>query len=668
LHLDAQYNRNLFDAGTIQRRLAELETLLAGAVASPESAVADLPLVPEAERRALADFNRTEVDYQPPAALHQLFERQAASTPDRLALLVDGQPFTYRQLDERANQLAHRLRSLGVGPHACVAVLAERSLEMVVALYGVLKAGAAYLPLEPSDPHERLTFLIDDARPSAVVAQTAVVERLPPTTAPVVLLAPDGRGLLEAPVDRPPALAGPDDLAYVIYTSGSTGRPKGVGNNHRGILNRILWQTDRMGSPAEERVLQKTPYTFDVSLWELFWPLSGGGCLIVAPPRAHQDPARIAALLDEMRITMVHFVPSMLQAFLDHADLERCRWVRRVLCSGEALSCELRERFLQRWGVELHNLYGPTEAAVEVSHHRCQSGEPPGFVPIGRPLANTSLFVVDPHLQPTPIGVPGELLIGGVQVARGYVGRPALTAERFLPDPWSDKAGSRVYRTGDRARFLANGEVEFLGRLDDQVKVRGLRIEPGEIETVLTEHPVIRQAAVRVHEVRAGDVRLVAFYVPAPDADVPASELRKHLRSRLPDYMVPQQFVAIAQLPLTATGKIDRKALPLPGDVGGAAAERVAPRTESERLLAGIWSDLIGVAPERISVSDNFFDLGGHSLLALQAIARIQARARVRLEPRVLILSSLEQIAERLEAQSALREPGPGGGGSEPGV
>jgi amino acid adenylation domain-containing protein len=663
LRLQTQYNTNLFESETICRRLAEWQTLLAGAVAAPETVVADLPVLPAGESARLVDFNRTEVDLSPPAALHQLFEAQVDRSPERLALLVDGQSFCYREIEERANQLAHRLRGMGVGPNACVAVLAERSLEMVVALYGVLKAGAGYLPLEPSDPRERLAFLLEDGRPAAIVAQTSMVDRLPSTVTPVVLITPDGRGLLDAPCDRPAPLAGPDDLAYVIYTSGSTGRPKGVANVHQGIVNRILWQTACMGSPADERVLQKTPYTFDVSLWELFWPLSGGGCLVMAPPRAHQDPARLATMIEENAVTMVHFVPSMLQAFLDHADLGRCRGVRRVLSSGEALSFDLQERFFQKWGVELHNLYGPTEAAVEVSHHQCHAGEPAGVVPIGRPVANTCLYVVDAHLQPVPIGVAGELLIGGVQVARGYVGRPALTAEGFLPDPFSGKAGSRVYRTGDRARFLNNGEVEFQGRLDDQVKVRGLRIEPGEIETVLTEHPNVRQAALRVIETRPGDVRLVAFFVPTPGSDIPASELRKHLRSRLPDYMIPQQFVPITQLPLTATGKIDRKSLIMPGGVDVPPAERVAPRSTVEHLLASIWADLIGVPVERIGVNDNFFDLGGHSLLALQAIARIHARTRIRLEPRVLILSTLEQIGERLDGAGQDGDPP---SGSEP--
>jgi amino acid adenylation domain-containing protein len=647
--LAAQYNTNLFEAATIRRRLLELQTLLVGAVADPERKVAQLPLLPDEElQKILVTFNQTEVDYRPPSSLHQLFERQADATPDRIAVVSQGWALTYRELEEHANQLAHRLRALGVKPNSCVAVCAERSLEMVIALYGVLKAGAAYLPLEPGDPRDRLAFLLDDAKPVAIVAQAAVADRIPAIGVPLLALGIDGRGLVEAPTTRPVCVTSGDDLAYVIYTSGSTGRPKGVANLHKGILNRILWMTERFGPATQERVLQKTPFTFDVSLWELFWPLSSGGCLIMAPPRAHQDPIRLAQVIAESLITMVHFVPSMLHAFLEHADLKTCASVRQVLCSGEVLPFDLQERFFQRWGVELHNLYGPTEAAVEVTHWQCVPGDARGIVPIGRALGNTRLYIVDQEGQPTPIGIPGELLIGGVQVARGYLGRPELTAERFVADPFALRPGDRVYRTGDRARFLDGGEIEFLGRLDDQVKVRGLRIEPGEIETVLAEYPGVRQAVLRVFEPKTGDLRLAAFYVPVPGADVSASDLRKHLRSKLPDYMVPQQFVAVERMPLTPSGKIDRKALALPAESGGVAGDRVAPHTPTERFLAELWADLVGIKPESIGASDNFFDVGGHSLLALQAIARIHARTGVRLEARAMFLNSLSQIAEML--------------------
>ncbi len=652
--LAAQYNTNLFDGSTIHRRLLGLQTMLRAVLADADQKVGRLPILPDDERRrVIEDFNRTTVDFHPPASLHQLFEKQVDQAPDRIAVISGDASLTYAALEEQSNRLAHRLRALGVTPNSIVGVCAERSLEMVVALYGVLKAGAGYLPLEPNDPPDRLAYFLSDAQPVAVVAQASMAERLPLSSIPVLAIGPENQGLREAPSERLPCVTGPDDLAYVIYTSGSTGRPKGVANLHKGIINRILWMTDRFGTASEQRVLQKTPFTFDVSLWELFWPLASGGCLVMAPPRAHQDPARLAQVIAEQRITMVHFVPSMLHAFLEHVEPQNVSSVRRVLCSGEALSFDLQERFFQRLGVELHNLYGPTEAAVEVTHWRCVPGDPRGIVPIGHALANTRLYVVDGLGQPTPIGVPGELLIGGVQVARGYLGRPELDAERFVPDPFSSEPGARVYRTGDRARFLEGGEVEFLGRLDDQVKVRGLRIEPGEIEAALVDHPAIRQAVLRVFEPKPGDQRLAAFYVPAPDQDVSASELRKHLRGLLPDTMIPQRFVALDHLPLTPSGKIDRKALTLPAEAGEVTGERVPPHTPAERFLAELWADLIGRAPESISSTDNFFDVGGHSLLALQAISRIQARTRVRLEARVLFLNSLGQIAGMVAADAS---------------
>jgi amino acid adenylation domain-containing protein len=651
--LAAQYNTNLFEAATIRRRLLGLQTMLSAAVADADQKVARLPILPEGEReKIVVDFNRTTVNFYSPASLHQLFEKQADQTPERIAVRSGNAFLTYAALEEQSNRLAHRLRALGVTPNSLVGVCAERSLEMVVALYGVLKAGAGFLPLEPDDPAERLAFFLSDAKPGALVAQAGVADRLPPSSIPVLAIGRESQGQHEIASHRLPCVTGPDDLAYVIYTSGSTGRPKGVANLHKGILNRILWMTDRFGAAHDQRVLQKTPFTFDVSLWELFWPLTSGGCLVLAPPHAHRDPARLAAIIAEQQITMLHFVPSMLHAFLEHVDPKGLPSVRRVLCSGEALSFDLQERFFQRWGVELHNLYGPTEAAVEVTHWRCVPGDARGIVPIGHALANTRLYVVDSEGQPTPIGVPGELLIGGVQVARGYLDRPELDAEHFVPDGFSTEPGARLYRTGDRARLLEGGELEFLGRLDDQVKVRGLRIEPGEIEAVLAAHPAVRQAVLRVFEPKPGDQRIVAFTIPTPNQEVSAAELREYLCNRLPDIMIPQQFVSLPHWPLTPGGKIDRKALSLPAEPGE-EGERVAPHTPAERFLAELWADLIGSAPESISCTDHFFDVGGHSLLALQAISRIQGRTHVHLEPRVLLLSSLGQIASMLAADAS---------------
>ncbi|MEW5926457.1 MAG: amino acid adenylation domain-containing protein [Gemmatimonadota bacterium] len=435
---------------------------------------------------------------------------------------------------------------------------------------------------------------------------------------------PGEGGLTGAPE---PAVS-PDNLAYVIYTSGSTGHPKGAMNAHRGIVNRLLWMQRQYALTADDVVLQKTPFSFDVSVWEFFWPLLAGARLVLAKPEGHRDPQYLSELIEREGVTTLHFVPSMLQAFLDAGETGRCGSVRRVVCSGEALGAEVRDRFFERFpGVELLNLYGPTEAGIEVTHHACRPGEP--TVPIGRPTANTRIHVLDGRLAETPVGIPGELYIAGVQVARGYHGRPELTAERFVPDPFAAEPGARTYRTGDRARWLASGEVEYLGRLDAQVKVRGFRIEPGEIESALRRHPSVADAAV-VARTDAGRPRLVGYVVAAQGAAVDADALRAHLGAWVPEYMVPTALVAMERLPLSPSGKLDRRALPAP-DAGAAAdTEYVAPRTEAEATLARIWRELLRV--DVVGAHDNFFELGGDSILGIQVVARAAA-AGLRLTP-----------------------------------
>jgi amino acid adenylation domain-containing protein/non-ribosomal peptide synthase protein (TIGR01720 family) len=430
---------------------------------------------------------------------------------------------------------------------------------------------------------------------------------------------------------RPPdggASVAPDSLAYVIYTSGSTGQPKGAMNAHRGVVNRLLWMQRQYGLAADDVVLQKTPFSFDVSVWEFFWPLIAGARLVVAKPEGHRDPAYLSELIEREGVTTLHFVPSMLQAFLDAGEPERCGSVRRVVCSGEALGAEVRDRFFERlpWA-ELHNLYGPTEAAVDVTFHACAPGEP--TVPIGRPVANTRVHVLDARLGQAPTGVPGELYIAGVQVGRGYHGRPELTAERFVPDPLAAEAGARMYRTGDRARWLASGEVEYLGRLDAQVKVRGFRIEPGEVEAALRRHASVADAAVVVRT-DAGRPQLVGYVVAAQSAALDAEALRAHLAAWVPEYMVPSALVALETLPLTPSGKLDRRALPAPGEDDASRAAHVAPRTDAEAALAGVWRELLRV--ERVGAHDNFFALGGDSILSIQMVSRAAA-AGVRIAP-----------------------------------
>jgi amino acid adenylation domain-containing protein len=518
-----------------------------------------------------------------------------------------------------------RLAAQGVGPEVPVGVFSERSLEMVVALLAILKAGGAYLPIDPDYPADRVAYMLADSGVPVLLAQDHLLERLPEHGAAVVSLT--SPPWPPSPIALPPTGRGGDasHLAYVIYTSGSTGRPKGTMNSHRGIVNRLLWMQAQYGLTADDRVLQKTPFSFDVSVWEFFWPLLTGARLVVARPGGHQDPAYLVETIVSKGITTLHFVPSMLQVFIEAPGMERCVSIQRVICSGEALPADLEKRFHSRLGAGLHNLYGPTEAAVDVTYWACEREAGRASVPIGRPVANTQIRLLDPHLQPVPVGVPGELHIGGIQLGRGYLKRPELTAEKFIPDPFGEQ-GARLYKTGDLARYLADGAIDFLGRIDHQVKVRGLRIELGEIEAALARHPAIREAVVlaRAGGSAVGDVNLVAYLTIREGHPEPApAELRALLGKDLPEYMVPAVFVVLDVLPLSPNGKADRKALAqIAPDTPTAPEERVAPRNEVERFLARLWSEVL--PSKDFGVHDSFFELGGNSITGAIFINRLQ--------------------------------------------
>ncbi|WP_055546111.1 non-ribosomal peptide synthetase [Streptomyces kanamyceticus] len=531
LLVEVEYNRDVFEPGTVRRLMDAFRVVVEAAAAGPEQTVSRLPVLPERERRrTVEEWNDTAKAFDgADRCLHDLITDQALRTPDAPALVFDGEQLTYAELDRRSNQLARWLRRHGARPERFVAVCAERSVELVVALLGVLKSGAAYVPIDPAYPARRRAFMLGDAEPELILAQEHLVAELPPTDAEVVALDTRWAEVAEEP-DGPVAHgAGPDTLAYMIYTSGSTGQPKGVLNTHRGIVNRLLWMQDRYLLDGTDRVLQKTPFSFDVSVWEFFWPLMTGATLVVAGPDDHKDPARLAELIHGERVTTAHFVPSMLQVFLAQDGLAaHCADLRRVVCSGEALPFALQERFFARLPqTELHNLYGPTEAAVDVTAWQCVPGDERGIVPIGRPIANTRVLVLDERLNPVPVGVVGELHIGGVQVARGYHNQPELTEERFVADPFG-VPGERLYKTGDLARLLPDGAIEYRGRVDFQVKVRGIRIEPGEVEAALTQHPDVLEAAVvaRDDERDPDHKQLVAYVVPrtGPAAEAASDE------------------------------------------------------------------------------------------------------------------------------------------------
>ncbi len=648
-----------YDSSALRRedaiRIGEwLAALLRAAVDRPEAAASSLDFLTTADRERLRELNDTAFDLGPARTLAERFEEQADRTPDQIAAVFGGSTLTYAELERQANRLARRLRSLGVGADCRVALCVERSLEMVVGLLGILKAGGAYVPVDPAYPEARRAFMLEDAKAPVVLTQERFAAELP-AGVEVVCLDRDAAGIGAESPERFPGQAIPDNLAYVIYTSGSTGRPKGVMISHRAISNRLLWQQRAFPLREDDRVLQKTPNSFDASVWEIFLPLLCGACLVVAEPGGHQDAGYLVRAVAEHGITTLQLVPSLLGVFLEEPGVrEECRTLRRLFCGGEAYPAELARQCLATLDVEICNLYGPTEVAIDASFHRGPAGPEDTVVPIGRPLDNAALHLLDAAGRRVPPGLAGELFVGGPGLARGYLDRPELTAERFVPDPFAATPGGRLYRTGDRALF-AEGEVRFLGRIDQQVKVRGFRIEPGEIETVLLQHPAVRGAAVVVRKDVPGDPRLAAYAVPGRGAELAAGELRSFLAARLPEHMVPAAFVILDDLPRLPNGKVDRASLPAPDARADLARTCVAPRTPVEELLAGIWSETLAV--ERIGVHDNFFELGGHSLVATRVISRVREACHIELPVRKLFEApTVAGLAA--EVDRAMREGG----------
>jgi amino acid adenylation domain-containing protein len=619
LFAQIEYNTDLFEPDTIRRMLQHYQTLLQNLTADPHQHIDSVIYLTESERHQITqDWNETHRDYDLTLCLHELFEKKVEQTPDSIALVFEGEKLTYRQLNDRANRLAQYLQSFGVEPETFVGVCMERSLEMVVALYGTLKAGAAYVPIDPTYPAERQAFMMADAQASLILTQAHLVADLPKNNAKVICLDSQWNEIVQQSKENPQRVVGPENLAYMIYTSGSTGKPKGVMNTHQAIVNRLLWMQEAYPLTAEDRVLQKTPFSFDVSVWEFFWPLIIGSQLVMAVPEGHRDRDYLIDIITKVGITTMHFVPSMLQVFLDGPGLENCSSLKHVICSGEALSYALQERCFQKMpaGVQLHNLYGPTEAAVDVTFWECQSKSNLNIVPIGRPIANTQLYILDKNMIPVPVGVPGELHIGGVQVARGYHNRPELTEEKFISDPFSNNPEARLYKTGDLTRYLPDGNIEYLGRMDFQVKIRGFRIELGEIEAILCKYPGVREAVVNPWQDQYGQ-NLAAYIVLQGENEIKTSSLRKYLSEKLPDYMVPSAFMVLDSFPLTPSGKADRKALPGPDNLRtDLAANYAAPQSYAERAISAVWEKVLNM--EKVGINNNFFELGGHSLLLAQ--------------------------------------------------
>ncbi len=625
-----EYSTDLFDAALIARMAGHFQVLLENIVADPGRRISEFPLMTEAETRQVVQlWNATAVAYPRDRCIHELFEDQVSRTPDAVAVRFEGEGLTYRELNRRANQAARHLVSLGVGPEVLVGICMERSLEMVIGLYAILKAGGAYVPLDPTYPAERLAFMLADAQVGVLLIQERLREKLGGSTAQTIALDADWTMIARQADGNFDSGVEDANLAYVIYTSGSTGNPKGAMNTHGAIRNRLQWMSEIYRPGTSDRVMQKTPFSFDVSVWEFFWPLLNGACLVAARPEGHKDSRYLADLIAEEDITVLHFVPSMLRLFIEEPAIERCGSLKHVICSGEALPYDLQERFFEQfeaWGhpsIQLHNLYGPTEAAVDVTWWRCESGDARRIVPIGYPIANTQLYVLDRRLSPAPVGVTGGLYIGGEALARGYHRRAGLTAEKFIPNPFSAAPGARLYWTGDLARYLPDGAIDYVGRCDDQVKLRGFRIELGEIEAALARHSAVQESVVLAREDVPGDKRLAAYVQGRAGCEVVASDLRLFLAQTLPDYMIPSVFVILDEIPLTPNGKVNRQALPAPQDASGAGGEDyVAPRTSVEKTLADIFANVLNV--KRVGARDNFFSSGGHSLAAIQLISRVR--------------------------------------------
>ncbi|HEX8090517.1 MAG TPA: amino acid adenylation domain-containing protein, partial [Blastocatellia bacterium] len=594
-----EYNTHLFDEGMIERMIGHYNTLLRGIIKSPEEKISRLPILTDVERdQLLKTFNETLGSYSSDICAHTLFEAQAERSPHALALIYEDRELTYEELNSRADKLARYLARSGVGPDSLVGICMERSVEMVIAILGVLKAGGAYVPLDPTYPKDRLAFMAEDAGLRVLLTQSHLSLQLPDLELMTLCLdtemeavaAGDDGSLAQG--ERAQREVSPQDLAYVIYTSGSTGKPKGVMAPHSAVANMVLWMQAAYEMTPADRLLQKTAFGFDASVWEFFWPLITGATLVIARPYAEKDGDYMVKTLREQNVTILQLVPSLLKLLVEQEGFEECEKLRHVFCGGEALPTAVCDRFLERLPkARLTNVYGPTETTMHVTVWECRQGAAERIAPIGRPVGNTQAYILDKDLQPVPVGVPGELCIGGAQVARGYLNQPGLTSERFISDPFGNQQGGKLYRTGDLARFRDDGSIEFLGRIDHQVKIRGYRIELGEIESVSRQHEAVSEVIVMAREDTPGDKRLVAYVVAKAEHNLRVSELRNHLLEKVPEYMVPSAFVLLDGLPLLSNGKVNLAALPAPGySRQQLEQEYVAPRNEAERAIAGVFA------------------------------------------------------------------------------
>lgn len=651
-----EYNADLFEEATLCRMEAHFRNLLSDIVSRPEARIGDLSVLGEAERRRLlTEWNATRTTFRRDISLHGLFQEQVEKTPDAAAVVFEERQITYGELNRRANQLAHLLQRLGAGPEMIVGLCVERSIEMVVGILAILKAGGAYLPIDPSYPKERIAFMLEDAQAPLLLTQARLRESLPELQATVICIDSETERISEA-AENPKFRTVPENLAYVIYTSGSTGRPKGVAVTHANAVHSTLARIAYYGNTIP-RFLLLSSFAFDSSIAGLFGTLCCGGRLILSAEGSQSDLSVLAGIIQRHAVSHLLCIPSLWGLLLEQAGPEALGSLKAVIVAGEPCSIGLaREHRKILPDAAFFNEYGPTEATVWCSVYEVRAEEDHPVIPIGRPIAHTQLYILDEYLQPLPEKVAGEIYVGGAGLVRGYLDRPDRTAERFIPDPFGDAPGARLYRTGDRARFLRDGKIEFLGRIDDQVKIRGYRVEPGEVEAAFGQHPAVAEVAVVAREDAPGAKRLAAYLVLHAGAELDLEDLRSFLRRNLADYMIPSAFVVLDSMPRTPNGKIDRKGLPVPRLCDGPAGSYLAPRTETEARLADLWKEALGL--DRVGVRHNFFELGGHSLLAARLLFRIREVFKVDLPLRSLFQNTtVEAQAKRIE-EGSLPVPG----------
>jgi len=655
-----EYNTDLFTPDTITRMIGHFRVLLEGAVTNPDQRISHLPLLTGVEQHQLfVEWNASTTDYSYDKCIHQLFEAQVERTPDNIAVVFEDQQLSYRELNQRANQLAHYLRLLGVKPEVLVGICVERSLAMVVGILGILKAGGAYVPLDPTYPHERLSLMLEDAQTPVLLMQQSLSGKLPKHHAQVVFLDAQQQHIALHSQENPVTGVTAENVAYVIYTSGSTGKPKGVVMPHLALSNLILWQTNNSTLPSEARTMQFASFSFDVSFQEMFSAWCAGGTLVLSSDDVRKDPVALLNFLVDKAIARLFLPCVALQQLVDIADVQRPHLtnLREVITSGDQLQItqNVRNFFSRLENCIFQNQYGPSESHAMTAYTLTGSPENWPVLPsIGRPISNTQVYLLDQNLQPVPISVPGELYIGGVCLARSYLNRADLTAERFIHNPFSTQVEDRLYKTGDLARFLPDGNIEFLKRIDHQVKIRGFRVELGEIRAVLGQYPGLRKAVLTVREDTLHNKRLVAYVVLKEAQSHSVTELRHFVKDKLPDYMVPSDFVILESLPLTPNGKVDYKALPIPKTRPQIEKDFVAPRNCVEKALAEIWAEVLDL--DRIGVHDSFFDLGGNSLLATQAISKVRQIFQLKLPLRVIFeTSTVAEMADALIANETKR-------------